>query len=671
MLLKTYIFIPSLYLFLMGPYQAALAKEPEPLQDLAAKELYNSFKKKTYRQAEDELSQNQFLKNRILPYIPQTIFYTLPANGFGNKSLPSYSISRTYKDFAKNMLLVAHSEGLSLSEDSGATYLNRTTANGLGSNLVRDVTVTDTGGQVLIFAATSNGLSRSSDYGMTFSNISFPSYLENFNDVTTVFADGKNIYVGTKNGLAITSDGGFSFFYKLIGNEIASVFAKGAMVYVGTSKGLFVSTNGGADYVNKPLFEYNLNPDFTRINALFAGQDKVFVGTKNGLVRANMHGNVTGRSFEHQTVSAVFASDNSVYAIVDNRGRGNHLWKSIDGGNNFQQLGKVDSFSKAFTLFANGQYVWVGADDGFYVSDDDGAAFQSHKFSQTNALGDSTNKVMVRNNNIYLGTSGGLAISRDDGKSFVLNEQIDNLLEWSPAYIDDIFDNGDKIFFAVGSNLIVSGNAGETFQSVLSSEKVGDSKILKIHGINNTVALGTSDGLWLSTDGGENFFHLEKMEYAPNSEITAVFVDGDRIYAGTEEGLFIFDGHGFKQITKDDGLPSNKINSVFKNGDYLYVGTSKGLAISNDDKNFVVRTNLNGLGSSYVWKVFVDDNAIYVGTNSGLSISLNDGQSFRNFTTADGLGCNEINDIFVNAEGKLYIVTGCGLAVNWRSIRSL
>jgi hypothetical protein len=89
--------------------------------------------------------------------------------------------------------------GLSISTDGGASFENRTTANGLGGNSVYDVMVIDD----TVYAATIGGLSISTDGGASFTTYSATG----FAIVPLLFATASNIYLAGQNvGLGVTSN---------------------------------------------------------------------------------------------------------------------------------------------------------------------------------------------------------------------------------------------------------------------------------------------------------------------------------------------------------------------------------------------------------------------------------------------------------------------------------
>ncbi|MCB9341328.1 MAG: hypothetical protein H6577_24660 [Lewinellaceae bacterium] len=75
--------------------------------------------------------------------------------------------------------------------------------------------------------------------------------------------------------------------------------------------------------------------------------------------------------------------------------------------------------------------------------------------------------------------------------------------------------------------------------------------------------------------------------------------------------------------------------------------SSGGVSIStNGGTNFTNYTTANGLGSNRVNDVYVVGSTVYAATQAGLSISTNGGTSYTNYTTSDGLGSNSITKVF-------------------------
>jgi hypothetical protein len=90
---------------------------------------------------------------------------------------------------------------LSISTNGGTAFTNKTTADGLGGNIVFGVYADGSN----VYAATSVGLSISTDGGATFTNKTTADGLGG-NIVFGVYADGSNVYAATSVGLSISTD---------------------------------------------------------------------------------------------------------------------------------------------------------------------------------------------------------------------------------------------------------------------------------------------------------------------------------------------------------------------------------------------------------------------------------------------------------------------------------
>jgi uncharacterized protein YaiE (UPF0345 family) len=99
---------------------------------------------------------------------------------------------------AGSTIYAATSGGLSISTNDGMNWTNYTTGSGLGNNIVNGVYAAGS----TIYAATSGGLSISTNDGMNWINYTTGSGLGN-NIVNGVYAAGSTIYAATSGGLSV------------------------------------------------------------------------------------------------------------------------------------------------------------------------------------------------------------------------------------------------------------------------------------------------------------------------------------------------------------------------------------------------------------------------------------------------------------------------------------
>ncbi len=134
----------------------------------------------------------------------------------------------------------------------GSAFTVRTTANGLGSNVIFDVFVDG----VYVYVATQGGLSVSSDGGTSFTNYTTADGLGS-NIVYSVFQRDNIIYAGTDFGFAYatsynnTPDLIFTNILGGLGSPVVrDIFVSGSRIYAATTGGLSVANVGSTAFTN-------------------------------------------------------------------------------------------------------------------------------------------------------------------------------------------------------------------------------------------------------------------------------------------------------------------------------------------------------------------------------------------------------------------------------------
>ena len=195
-----------------------------------------------------------------------------------------------------NIVFAATSNGLSISIDGGTSFINKTTANspGLYSNVVNGVyTVGSFNNSVIdFFVATSGGL----NYSYCLDCISYSDFIQPYFLATTRDGLGSNIVNGvsyglggfwaaTANGLSFSFDGVRRWSNSttadgLGSNSVRGVYANSDTVYAATSGGLSVFTGDGTPFINYTTADGLGSND---VRSVYALGGSLFVGTTNGL----------------------------------------------------------------------------------------------------------------------------------------------------------------------------------------------------------------------------------------------------------------------------------------------------------------------------------------------------------------------------------------------------
>lgn len=105
----------------------------------------------------------------------------------------------------------------------------------------------------------------------------------------------------------------------------------------------------------------------------------------------------------------------------------------------------------------------------------------------------------------------------------------------------------------------------------------------------------------------------------PSNKVYTVKISGDRVYAGTHDGLAVYENEKWTTYTTNDGLGHNGVVSVDVN-EYtgeVWIGTLGGLTRWSAGK-FETFTQLNsGMPNDLVYNVVCDGNDVWVATGGG------------------------------------------------------
>jgi ligand-binding sensor domain-containing protein len=105
----------------------------------------------------------------------------------------------------------------------------------------------------------------------------------------------------------------------------------------------------------------------------------------------------------------------------------------------------------------------------------------------------------------------------------------------------------------------------------------------------------------------------------PNNHVFSVLVDGDRIWAGTEDGLAVYENHDWKTYTTKDGLAHRAVLSLAldKNTGDIWAGTMGGLSRISGGRIDTYNQLNSGLSNDVVYGVAVEGENVWVATAAG------------------------------------------------------
>ena len=163
-----------------------------------------------------------------------------------------------------------------------------------------------------------------------------------------------------------------------------------------------------------------------------------------------------------------------------------------------------------------------------------------------------------------------------------------------------------------------------------------------------------------------NFKFYGEDEGLKNLAVQAVLQDrAGFLWAGTQNGLYRYDGNHFTAFTSREGLPGSRIESLYEAADgTLWVGTDRGLARRVRDRfepvalsghELIGRQNISSDRNGHLY--LATDGGLFVGDNKGSAGQ--QGISFRLIQRPAGVNRAAVVSVYTEASGLVWF--GCGL----------
>lgn len=188
-------------------------------------------------------------------------------------------------------------------------------------------------------------------------------------------------------------------------------------------------------------------------------------------------------------------------------------------------------------------------------------------------LSNSVMHVAAREKDKFFATSRGL--------SFSANNRWRNLTSVNGLPSDNVYaalfyKNAVFVGMLGGLAQIENGRVVRTFKD--SNSKLTNNWVSALCEANGRLFVGTYGGgvLELTASGELHSFAPEIGKFAVNPN--AMFADGERLYAGTLDGVFVLNLSSQKWTHFVDGLPAQTVLSITGDAQNIYFGTTNGIA---------------------------------------------------------------------------------------------
>ena len=249
--------------------------------------------------------------------------------------------------------------------------------------------------------------------------------------------------------------------------------------------------------------------------------------------------------------------------------------------------------------------------------------------------------------------------------------------------------NGYTVYAATTDGLSVSSNGGLTWINYTTANGLGSNTVYDVYAVSgSSIYAATASGL--STYNGTSWANQTTANGLPSNIIYGVSFAGPWICVATDNGVSIFNGTSWvndltgktakafwgsallRFAATTTGMEimgmggwTNYLTSSIVN-DYYYVG---GTTIAATQTGLYIAANLPTWVGPYlsgrnVMGVYaVDVSNIYVATDSGLWVTSNGGTSGQYYTTANGLGSNSVQGVYVISNLVVAATTG-GISIS-------
>lgn len=255
--------------------------------------------------------------------------------------------------------------------------------------------------------------------------------------------------------------------------------------------------------------------------------------------------------------------------------------------------------------------VWLGTENGLY-------SYDGYRTIQHNTAADGTpmatriHSMLVSHNIIYMGTERGLLVYD------IRSGRYGQPAEHSPKDIRAVAMHQGRLWMGSATGLYSCDLAANDI-------RLENRQLQNVYSLLSTprgLLVGTIDGLALRSPGGS----IHRIPIGNGSQPLVNALAPDRgthaVWIGTEGALYRYDWRTFQPVAP---LMGNSIKSLALHGDNIYAGTDNGMFIYNKVSNHISHAlhdsrSARSIANNIVWAVFNDRwGNLWAGTDQGVS----------------------------------------------------
>ncbi len=395
-------------------------------------------------------------------------------------------------------------------------------------------------------------------------------------------------------GVFKTADGGQNWIPLkggLTNSAVTSIFAEGKRLYLGTYGGIFLMIEGDSVWTN---ISNGLPSPMVGGASLYALADTVLAGTQGGIYRSADQGQnwvlITENLQNFGVYRTIIGVDNIVLA-----GSESGIFRSLTLGKTWTYASSGlsnDSYSINALTSLNGR-LYSATSQGIYQLVD---SVWNWQFSGTGITGEGLISSVISYNNIMFATAGVSYRSNLPGDVW---EVVQTGIPAS-AQVNQVVAHSGVVFAATTNGVYRSFDAGDTW-----SETNGGQNFIPRNLFSNgseiymSCQFGSRPGTFYSFDNGSLWWDIsEGLPNAVSEPVIALGYNSRNLYALTDWSVFTSNDTGTTWIPVNLPVPLNtRLNSILSVDGSMLIGSSEGLLISADNGDTWKIAN-EGLGES-------------------------------------------------------------------------
>jgi len=247
---------------------------------------------------------------------------------------------------------------------------------------------------------------------------------------------------------------------------------------------------------------------------------------------------------------------------------------------------------------------------GVYQSTDSGGSW----VEVSNGLTDTfVYSLAIMGNMVFAGTyTGGVFRTTSNGAYWV---QLDSGLVGGSSIVYCLAASGSGIFAGTDDGVYLSADSGNTWLPVNGDISINNISSLALSGGSGILAGTSGSGVYLSTNNGGVWSPVNNGLTDPL--VLSLAADSPILYAGTDGGgVFYSANNGSSWAAVNNGLTgyTTAIYSLLINGNTVYAGTDNGLFQSTNNGADWEQV---GLGGIQITSLAITDSIIYCGGDTG------------------------------------------------------